>query len=372
MSMDMSMAGSEHQNPGGPGRRVVRLLVILAAVGGLGALVVWGFLAGRGEAALEAERERPVKAPLRVSTDGRGQPLVTLDAATRKQSGIEVVKPEPTQHQDQVRAYGTVLDLDKLVTLDNNYVTAVAQLQSAQAKIVASKAAFERAQALSKDNITTLAQLQAAEATFRADQAGVATTEAQVRTLKATALQEWGTVIGKALVEGGPLVTALIERQTFLLQITLPSDKFITPAPNATVQFGASATRHQVQFVSPATQTDPKIQGLSFYYAADAASNLLPGMNVLAFLPSGASIDGIEIPASAVVWWTGRAWVYLRTGADTFTRHEIPTDVPAPGGGFIVPVTGLPQPIPELVAQGAQMLLSEEFRAQIQVGEDKK
>ena len=370
--MDTSMAGSEHKNPDGPWHRVVRLLIILAAVGGLGALVVWGFLAGRGEAALEAERERPVKAPLRVSTDGRGQPVVTLDAATRKQSGIEFTKPEPTQHQDQARAYGTVLDLDKLVTLDNNYVTAIAQLQSVQAKIVASKAAFERAQVLSKDNITTLAQLQTAEATYGADQAGVATAEAQVRTLRATALQEWGPVIGKALVEGGPLVTRLIERQTFLLQITLPAGTFTTAPPNATVQFGASATRHQVQFISPATQTDPKIQGLSFYYAAVAASNLLPGMNVLAFLPSGSPIDGIDIPASSVVWWTGRAWVYLRTDADTFTRHEIPTDAPAPGGGFIVSVKSLPQPIPEIVTQGAQVLLSEEFRAQIQVGEDNK
>ena len=372
MSMDMSMTGDEHKNPGGPGRRVVRLLVILAAVGALGALVVWGFLAGRGEAVLEAERERPVKAPLRVSDNGRDQPVVTLDAATRQQNGIEVTKPKSTQYQDQVRAYGTVLDLDKLVTLDNSYVSAVAQLQSAQARIVASKAAFERAQALSRDKVTTLAQLQTAEATFRADQAGVATTEVQVRTLRATALEEWGTVIGKALVEGDPLVTALIERQTFLLQITLPPDKFITRAPNAMVQFGASATRHQVQFISPATQTDPKIQGLSFYYSADAASNLLPGMNVLAFLPAGAPIDGIEIPASAVVWWTGRAWVYLRTGADTFTRHEIPTDVPAPGGGFIGSVKSLPQPTPGIVAQGAQILLSEEFRAQIQVGEDNK
>jgi len=368
----MSMAGSEHKNPGGFWRRTVRLLVILAAIGGLGGLVVWGFLAGRGEAAKEAERERPVKAPLRVSTDGRGQPVVTLDAATRRQSGLDVTKPKSTQYQEQVRAYGTVLDLDKLVTLDNNYVTAVAQLQSAQARIVASKAAFERAQTLSKDNITTLAQLQTAEATFGADKAGVATAEAQVKTLKATALQEWGTVIGKALIEGGPLVTSLIERQTFLLQITLPPGTFITAAPNATVQFGASAWRHQVDFVSPATQTDPKIQGLSFYYAADAASNLLPGMNVLAFVPSGAPIDGIEIPASAVVWWTGRAWVYLRTGADTFTRHEIPTDLPAPGGGFIVSVKSLPYLDPEIVAQGAQMLLSEEFRSQIQVGEDKK
>jgi hypothetical protein len=366
------MAVSEWKSAIRRGHWPLRTLVTLIVIGALGGLVGWGFIKGRGEAALEAERERPVKAPLRVSLDGHGEPVVTLNAETRKQSGIEVITPRGTPYQDEIRAYGTVLDLDKLVTLDNNYVTAVAQLQTAQAKLVASKAAFERAEALYKNRATSLAQSQTAEATFRADQAGVATADAQVRTLKATALQEWGTVIGEDLLESGPLVARLIERRTFLLQITLPPGTSITPPPTAVVQFGASSTRHQVQFVSPATETDPKIQGLSFYYSAGAESNLLPGMNVLAFLSSGAPLDAIEIPGSAVVWWTGRAWVYLRTGADTFTRHEIPTDVPAPGGGFIVPVRSLPRPVPELVAQGAQILPSEEFRAQIEVGEDRK
>lgn len=191
------MAVSERKSPVRRGRWLLRTLVALVVIGALGGLVVWGFIGRRGEAALEAERERPVKAPLRVSLDGRGEPVVTLDTETRKQGGVEVTTPQGTSYQDEVRAYGTVLDLDKLVTLDNNYVTAIAQLQTAQAKLFASKAAFERAEALYKNRATSLAQLQTAEATFRADQAGVATAEAQVRTLKVTALQEWGTVIGR-------------------------------------------------------------------------------------------------------------------------------------------------------------------------------
>lgn len=75
-----------------------------------------------------------------------------------------------------------------------------------------------------------------------------------------------------------------------------------------------------------------------------------------------------KFPRSAVVWWTGACLGHLRTGADTFTRLEIHTDAPMPEGA----AKDFPQPIPELVAQGAQMLLSEEFRAQIQVGEDNK
>jgi hypothetical protein len=90
-------------------------------------------------------------------------------------------------------------------------------------------------------------------------------------------------------------------------------------------------------------------------------------MNVLAFLLSGRSPVGAAVPASAIVWLQGRAWAYRRTGQDTFVRVEIATDLPAPGGGYIA--KDLPKDA-EIVTCGAQLLLSEEFRSQILVGED--
>ena len=65
---------------------------------------------GRNEAALEAERERPVKAPLRVSR-GEGEPIVSVDPETRKRSGIETMVLTAAPYQEQVRAYVTVLDV---------------------------------------------------------------------------------------------------------------------------------------------------------------------------------------------------------------------------------------------------------------------
>jgi hypothetical protein len=73
------------------------------------------------------------------------------------------------------------------------------------------------------------------------------------------------------------------------------------------------------------------------------------------------------VPATAIVWWQDRAWIYRRSGPETFTRMTIPTELPAPGGGYIV--KDLPKNA-EIVTRGAQSLLSEEFRAQIQVGQD--
>ncbi|MGI8569516.1 MAG: multidrug transporter, partial [Methylocella sp.] len=111
--MSDSNSSAEH----GSTRRILRVLTLLAVVGCFGVLVTWGFVEGRSEAAREAERERPVKSPLRVSLDERGDPVVTLDAETQTRSGIKVTAPQSVRYQDKIRAYGTVLDLDKLSTL---------------------------------------------------------------------------------------------------------------------------------------------------------------------------------------------------------------------------------------------------------------
>jgi hypothetical protein len=342
-------------------------LLVAAAVVACGALMGWGILAKRDDMAVEAQRERAIKVPQRVSGKN-GAPVITLDAETQQRSGIETGVLPSTPHPEELRAYGMVLDVARLTELSNNYANAKAQVQTAQAKLAMSKPAFERAQKLfNETHVVSQAQLQAAEAAFGTDQASQLAAEAQVRTLTATAYQEWGSVLGKSLVEESPMIRALIERQSFLLQITLtPGVMLSTPPATASIEIGKTA-RGEITFVSPATRIDPKIQGLSFFYAASAETGVLPGMNVLAFLPSGKSTEGATVPASAVVWWQGRAWVYQRTGEETFTRVAIATDLPAPDGGYIANDVAKDA---EIVTHGAQLLLSEEFRAQIQVDED--
>jgi hypothetical protein len=153
-----------------------------------------------------------------------------------------------------------------------------------------------------------------------------------------------------------------------LVQVTLPPGVVIQEPPSvAAIDRGANL-RAPITFISPATRTDPRIQSLSFFYTVPAESGVLPGMNVLAFLPSGTAVDGVTVPAEAVIWWQDRAWIYRRIGPEAFVRNQIATEQPALGGGYIV--KDLPADA-EIVSRGAQLLLSEEFRAQIQVGEDR-
>ena len=362
------MGAAVVSNPASRRRPVLGIAAAVVVIA-LGVLIIWGFVLGRTEATREAERERPVKAPLRVSAEN-GVPVITLDDETRQRSGITTVVPSPAPYQDQVRAYGTVLDPARLTEIANAYANANAQLQTAQAKLGASKTALERARNLYNDQQNvSLAQLQGAEATFRTDQAAVNAAESQVRTLSATAQQEWGPVLGKGLIGGRPMIRRLIERQDFLVQVTLPPGVSLSAPPATAALQGAAEGRTTIELVSPATRTDPKIQGVSYFYVVPAKSGALPGMNVLAFLPSGRSVQGMTVPPAAIVWWQDRAWIYRCIRDNVFSRIQIPTEQPAEGGAYIV--SNLPKDA-ELVTNGAQMLLSEEFRAQIQVGEDKR
>jgi hypothetical protein len=341
---------------------------MLAAIIGGTTAAIWGFVEGRTELALEAERERPVKPPQRISL-AAGEPVITLDAAAQDQSGLRTVALEPTKYHEQLRAYATILDPQPLVDLDNSGLLAKAQLNSARAKLDASKAEFERDQTLFKmgNTVITAEKMQAVQATFLSDQAALASAEAQVKTIEETAEQTWGPVIGSQFGEENPIVARLVKRQDYLVQVTLPPGVIVSKPPaTATIEL-ENGERKDIEFISPTTKTNVSIQGMSFFYKVAASSDLLPGMTLLAFLPLESTIDGVVVPGPAVVWWEGRAWVYVQTTPTSFVRKAIATDYPLPEGGYLVRnlTSGT-----EVVVQGAQMLLSEEFRAQIQVGEE--
>jgi hypothetical protein len=289
--------------------------------------------------------------------------VITLDAKTQQRSGIRLVTLHNGAHPQRLRAYGTVLDAQPLAELRGRYADAQGRLRTAQAKLAASKAAFERARMLyaERQNISA-AELQAAQASYRVDEASFAAARSRLQTLNAEAQQAWGRVLGRALAEDGPLAARLIDRKDLLLQVTLPPGRVPeSPAREAFVRLDGDA-RVPIALVSIAPRTDPHIQGTSYFYTASAGTSLLPGMSVVAYLPSGKTIEGAIVPAAAVVWSQGGAFVYLRTGKRAFARRAIATDVPAPGGGYIV--RGLPEGA-KVVVQGAQMLLSEEYRAPV-------
>ena len=61
--------------------------------------------------------------------------------------------------------------------------------------------------------------------------------------------------------------------------------------------------------------------------------------------------------------FNGGTWVYLQNSADQFERREVQLDSPLPNGWFVT--SGL-KPQDKIVTTGAQQLLSEELKGQIE------
>ncbi|OAF12962.1 multidrug transporter [Bradyrhizobium centrolobii] len=296
-------------------------------------------------------------------TANSDQAVVKLTPGQQKQIGLETAAVETALHPEQFRAYGAVLDISRITELTNSYANAQAQLQTAQARLEVAKSAFERTRNLVESAALPKKEAETAEGTFRTDKAALAAAESQLRTLAATAQQEWGPVIGRGIVERSSLVVRLIERDQFLVQVTLPPGVTVMGTPGtALAQAPTRNANIDLQYVSPATRTDPRVQGLSYFFSAPGDSGLLPGMNTTVYVPSGNTYEGVFVEDTAIVRWQGRSWVYLRVNADSFRRHPISTDQPVSDDDYVV------RDIPsgsEIVIRGAQVLLSEEAKSEL-------
>ena len=331
-----------------------------AAIGALVLAAALAFIVTPGKADSDAD-EGVVAAPNRVSIRN-GVVTLTLTAADQRDDGIVTAPTAPAPAQRGIAAYGEVLDAAALTQLGNRILDAAVAVRIAEAKLAVSRAAFDRAKLLHRDqqNVSA-AQLQAAEGSFAVDQADLAAARARRDMTAASARQGWGNTIGAALIDRTRLIADLTERRDYLVKVTLPSGESVTPAPATALTRINGGPKIRLTFVSAATAADPTVQGVSYFYEAPAASLLLPGLRLAVSLAVEAAAHGAIVPDAAVVWLDGGAWIYVCTGANTFERRQLHPARAAADGGYIVP--DLPAGT-RIVVRGAQMLLSEEFRAQ--------
>lgn len=344
-------------------KRFLIVLLILAAIGG----IIFAFIEGRAEFARERERESPVKAPSRVSVAGRSN-VVHFDAAAREQTGIAIGVLESVTHRAEVQAFGVVLDPAEITAAHGALQTAAAQLRKAEAALEVARAEFERQRTLRNGQNVSEKAFQTAEGDFRAETANVSAAQTALNSARATAHQRWGDMLGEWLVTDSPELAPLERREKALLQITLPTGTLLTAPPETATVRDAAGKEVPARLLSASPRTDAKLQGRSFFYlATPGGAALLAGSQVIAALPAGEPQPGLRVPADAVVWLHGKAWIYAEIEPDRFTRHEISTERPMPDGWF-QPATFTKEKT--FVVRGPQVLLSEEFRAQILIGEE--
>jgi hypothetical protein len=305
---------------------------------------------------VEERKTQPNKRPAELSWEN-GQAVLGMDTATQNRLGLVTSTLTVSTTRREITAPGAVLTAQDLTSFRNSYVAAQAQLQKSRVEADVAGKEYSRLKVLFDENQNISEKtLQSAEGALQASKVDVRAAEQQLILQESLVQQQWGRVASRWAIHDSPEFQRILDQREVLVQITTPAAARIALPKNISIEI-PGGTRFQASLVSPLPRVDPRIQGNSFLYLVPAHSGLVPGVSLVAHLSVGDPMRGVIVPTSAVVWSQGKAWVYLQTAPDRFTRRPVATDIAVEAGFFVGSVLRAGD---KVVTEGAQALLSEE------------
>ncbi len=289
-----------------------------------------------------------------------GITTVELSAEERENSGITLVKLNKVSHQVQLSTYGFVVSIQDLAKDVQSFETDKAQLAKSKENLLISKNNFERTKSLYEKKLASEQDFQSAQSAFLSDKADVNSASSNLISQKSSIVEQWGDKLSQWIFNDSAGLQRLLSLHDMLIQISLPPGEIDIPV-NIFVQSPSQNNKKiQCRSVSAGHIASSQFQTKTLYYITSDAS-LSSGMNVKAFLPVGKNITGVIVPASSIIWYQGKAWIYAEKFPDKFNRVEIDADNPVNNGFFVPGNKGIIIPGETVVKDGAQLLLSEEL-----------
>ena len=331
----------------------MKLKFILAGV--VVAAVVAGLIVAYEQMSKEriadAQEDQPVAAASSVQTDANGLAMVSLDLKAQELIGLQTARPASATLPSEIKAYGRVLDSAALVSLYDDDLAARAALQASQQQ-------YLRLKGLAAQNNASALALDTAEAQLKHDQSALETAKAQLMAASSPVILSESETFFSDLA-GQKAVLIRLDTAAGDWPAELPTGAILLP-PGASQPLGAD-------FIGRAAATDPMVQGAGFVFiVTNAPPTLTPGLAITGFLQlPGGSENGTIIPEAAVVRTDGSDWIYVQANQTNFERRKIVLDRPANDGWFVTNNIA----DDNIVIFGAQVLLSEEHKAEIQLGD---
>lgn len=337
------------------------LIIVLQAILIIALFWVLVFYGKDEYEAYQAEQEEEIESPSRV-TEKQGINIVSLPPATQQNSGIRTARVTAASYQGEIKSFGNVIGIDSLIEAKASYLTLKTNANLARAASSQNMQQYQRLKTLNEDdkNVSDRA-VQEALAAVNADKANITASELQLKNLQNRMRLQWGEALAKLAFNEKlpPHLENLLNRKNVLIQASLPLSNATPKAGSsiAVTPLNESSSPIKAIYVSPASTSDSNGFGKTFYYSAPA-DQLRIGMRVNVEAAASDSTNGIIIPSSAVVWYAGTPWAYFKQGNDQFVRNPISADTEVEAGWFN---QGL-DANSEVVVNGAQLLLSEEFK----------
>ena len=289
------------------------------------------------------------------------QPL-TITRENQAVFGLETIVVKAIAYSGEYEAVARVIAIEPLLALRSRYTVARAELKAAAARLNQVSQSLKRHEDLFRDGISPKRSILELTTQKLTEQAAQETAQAKLAALANEARLNWGTKLAEWILTGQPAhLSALASGQKMLLQITLPASQLLSipSGPILVEPYGRRERAVKAVFIAPATQTDYSGQGESYYFLCEN-NNFRVGMKMTAWIGnSSLQAQGVMVPGSAVIWYKGQTYLYLKNAADQFTRREIHHFKPDGANYFVQ--QGLEEG-DEIVSVGAQLLLSQELR----------
>lgn len=291
-------------------------------------------------------------------------PIITIDSELQEISGLRIMQLKVSNFQEESVAYGEVINILPLVELRENYLIASAQLTIAETRLKQAQQALSRGKDLRRSDAIATKKLSALETELQISQAQLEASRYHAQSLREYVLLAWGKILTQWILSPvSEQFTQLLSGQLSLLRIALPPGKNL-PANIKKIYVDPNGHRSlavAADFISHAPLINPNFQGESYFF--QSTNKITAGLRLTAWIPGQRQpLSGVIIPQAAVIRYLGQAYVYLQIDTEQFMRRKISRLVNAADGYFnqhdILPGD-------KLVITGAQMLLSQEFRAQI-------
>ena len=295
---------------------------------------------------------------------------VHIDETTINDTGIQTQKLQSTQFSPEIETFATRIDISYLIGARKEYLTAKAKLATAHIKLKQSQLNTHRLEKLQREKAVSTRKLLTQKSQLEIDKANFKAAEQHADNILLHTQSKWGSVLSQwFLTEEPPTskVLSTLSSPVYLIHLPIPMK---SPMPTiSTHPFGLREKAQSASLISSAPINHVHQQaGTPFFYLGDNDFGAYH-QRVTAWLPiKKDKLSGFIIPASAIVWHLGQAYIYIQVGDELFKRIKITQKKLVSTESYFIQ-----EPLQEsdiLVITGAQMLLSEEFRGLIPAEDD--
>jgi multidrug efflux pump subunit AcrA (membrane-fusion protein) len=278
----------------------------------------------------------------------------------------------------------------EMADMQSRLMDALADIEEVQADLDAARASFENKSRLNTEGgLVSDRSLEEAQARYKSAEARLAAArkkenlyeslvkgQGQVSTLFPVLAPQSGEVVEVSarpgeVVDAGQLLLRTVRTDALIVRVSLFVGDFVE-APLTSAQVAIPGMESSVLVGEPVgsgAESSAMTGGQVLLYRVHVPEEVAvrPGTAVQAHIAtSGTAINGVLVPRSCLLRHAGLTWVYVQTGDDRFERRDCVLHTPLGEGWFVSKGVA---PGEKVVVEGAQMLLSEELKSQIEFEE---